>query len=1023
MKKIINFLLVFMTLLSFAQAADLYQTYQPSFTSNTPQSIYVAGAECGDNSCTTITTNQIELYNGDEFNSCWNNYGQDGNSNNFVSCVANAKINGNIVNLSQMSKIVIKENTNSSFGYIKQFFTSNDSYLPLYSRSSNYQCNYDICVDTQLKHLNFEKKANAIAEVGQVNIKNIDNKLLPVQITVPVSIDETVCSAFRFTDSNMYKFHAPTGYSDYSANTLVNLVLTNANTGVKYLNQSITIPIEADQCAGLAAFSWTPDSSLENVPVNFNISTDVIDNQVSSSIKDYASVQETIYPKNLSNSAWARAYDFTLSNVNSFNLNTSVAQISEGETLNALFRAGAYTGNNKTPIDFEAIVLFNNTVVYQTLEHSTTSLTNFSFDLSNSIKNLAAGSYEVKLITKPISNVANKHNVEQIQHLQLLVPNYSHLNFFVRDTNDNKLANANINLKLLSADDYYQIAPTFNSNIQTNLNGFGVFNNLVSGNYQYTISKNNYTTVTNQIHVASNMDAYIRLPGGNTAPIVNLPASITENYKNEIKIDLTNYISDFNDAFSDLTITTKLLSGNIAVNKQGNYLILSTNQPNVGNLQVFAQDPSGEVSSGIVKIVFTDNSAPVINQFYAEPTNGEEPFNTTFHLNVTDSDNDSLTCTVDFGDNNIQNINCGQTEIDHTYINVGSYKAIVTVNDGTNKDVKANEWVYVFNRTVDAPLINSFKITTTNGYIIPTDITLNWLVTHPGNKSMTCSLRINGVSQNVNCAGSYSINHFNITGSSRFTIIALDSDGNQVLRSLDRTFYNNSVSLNNLKTKLIVNSKIIPGEFAFAINTTDEILAKRDISIKPIIECLGVENTLDNTNKLLSTKAVSLINSSVRTFNFKTNTNNYALDVPIDTNCKFKVDLTDEYGTNLILSKDVVFSYPVAERKIQSIRGKTTDIVNYMSSSLSNEMKTGYNSIEFNIKNNNFKEKDLVITVTSNDLDISQTQDIPLAPGQERTIQVPLLIKKSTKSGMYPLRFSVYDGSDKQVRYSYVRVN
>ncbi len=1021
---ILNFLLIFITLISFTHAADLYQVFEPSFSAEVPTSIYVAGAECADNTCSRITSNNIELYNGDEFTICWDNLGENQNVDEFLTCVDNAKIEGNIIDTSEMSRIVIKENTDASFGYIKEFFASDDSYLPLNSRSSGYTCDYDICVDTNLAHLNFEKKSNAIAEIGQLNIKNIDNELLPVQVEVPVSIDETVCSAFRFVDSDVYRFQPPAGYSDYSADTLINLNIKDVETGVEYLDQSITIPIEADQCAGLAAFSWTPDTSLVNRDVEFKVTTDVIDNQVSSSITDWASVIETMYPENLTNSCWTRAYDFTLSNVPTFDLNTSIAQITEGESLYALFSAGAYRDETLTPINFEAILSFNGTVVYQELESSTNDLSDYVIDLSNSINGLSEGSYEVTLLTRPIdSECSIAEPVIQTQNLQILAPDLSYANFYVKDGNGNYVDGANINLELLNVDDYYQEIPTYEENQVTNSNGYAVFNDLIAGEYKYTVTKDGFTSVTNEIHIASNMDVYITLPSSNSAPVINLPDSVTADYNEVITLDLRNYISDFNDDFDDLTITYSLVSGNVVINRVGDSLELSTNQPNVGSIEVFVQDPSGERVSDTMQVVFVDNKAPVVNQFYAEPDNGEEPFNTHFIIEVSDEDNDSLTCNIDFGDGTSLSQSCDSLNgIAHTYNLVGSYNAVLEVLDGVNEPVESDEWVFVFNRTIDAPIINDFTITTSNGYIIPTDITLAWDITHPKNDTMDCTLRINGENNDVPCIGEYSIDNFNITGVSRFTIIAIDSNGTQVLRTLERTFYEDEVALTNLNTQLIVSDEIVPGEFNFAIETNDEILDSREIKVKPIIECMGVDNTLDNGNGILSTSAISSVNSDVNTFNFKTNTEDFKLLVPTNVQCNFKVELIDEFGTSLELSKSVVFKYPEAEHRIQSIRGKTIDVMNYMTSALAKEMNVGYNSLEFMVENNDYDEKTLVISVSIQGLNIINNQEINLGPGQERTIQIPLFIKEGTEPGLYPLRFSVYDGDDKQVRYSYLNV-
>ena len=817
MKKSLIILLIFFSVFSFVNAADLYQVFEPTFSDLTPSSIYVAGAGCSDNSCYGVTSNSIELYNGDKFITCWNNYGITGNGDEFVTCVANSKISGNVISLNEMSKFVVKEKTDASFGYIKQFFTSGDSYLPLYARSQNYQCEYDICVDTALKHLNFFKKANAIAEVGQLNIKNVDNPLLPVQINVPVKIEETICSAFRFVDSNMYRFYAPTGYSDYSANTAVNLKVTNVNTGSQYLDQTITIPIEADTCTGLAAFSWTPNNDLENYKVKFKVETDVIDNQVSSSIKDWAEVIETMYPKDLTGSCWTRAYDFTLSNVDSFDLTSSVAQITEGESLYALFRAGSWMGESSTPINYYVNVQFNGKTVYNNRISSSDSLSNQIVDLSPYMKDLQPGSYLVKLTTTPVnSQCTSTPSVVQTQNVQILAIDKYKVDFTIRDSDYNLLDNTNINLKLLSADDYFQETPTYNQNLVTNTFGKTTFNDVIAGNYRYVISKSGYTTITKDVHIASDNDIYVIISSDNVAPVINLPDEITEYYKNTVEINLRNYVTDFNDVFDTLTFNYNIASGNGNVNRVGDKLKISTSLANDVVLNVNVADPNGLNDNDQVIIHFIDNSKPEISNFYADPDNGAVDFTTTFYADVSDAENDDLTCTIDFGDGTIEEFNCNQ--ISHTFNSVGTFNVKLTVEDGINTPVEVIEQIFVFQKKYSSPHIEYFNIDSTNDLTLPTDLSLRWDVTHPDGLPMTCTLRINGVNHPVNCnEDKYNINGFNIEGISRFTLTAYDGT-NQDLRQIERNFINKenhipeiidfSANPNRGEGKLITNFNI-----------------------------------------------------------------------------------------------------------------------------------------------------------------------------------------------------------------------
>jgi len=208
---------------------------------------------------------------------------------------------------------------------------------------------------------------------------------LPIQIDVPVSIEETVCSAYRMANPNFYKPVPPVGYSDFSANTEITLKITRESDGSELYSGLKSIPIEADTCAGLAPFSWTPDASLENESVKFRAETLVIDDQVANGGTDWAEVIETIYPTNLDGACWTRAYDFTLANEPTIDIDTSLAQISEGEYLYATFMAGAWRDDAMTPMDFEARLYIDGNTLVSTQTFSTVGddLSQYSVNLSD----------------------------------------------------------------------------------------------------------------------------------------------------------------------------------------------------------------------------------------------------------------------------------------------------------------------------------------------------------------------------------------------------------------------------------------------------------------------------------------------------------------------------------------------------------------------------------------------------------------------------------------------------------------
>jgi hypothetical protein len=800
-KKLLNILLSVLLLIGGVNGATFFDSFTLSFSDAKPSDMKILSYQCDDSSCSSATPVSVEYYKGDAI-SCWTDYGLQGDSDGFYSCMEGYKLSGNTLDLSDCSTIsngcsgdvflfAKYENIDSaSFGYVNYFYTKGDTYMANYFRQNSFNCEYDTCVDTSASGIGFVKGQDAIAEVGQLNIKNLDNELLPVQVEVPVSIEETVCSAYRFTQPDMFKPQPPSGYSDYSADTKVSLDITREDNGVSLYSQELTIPILADQCADMAAFSWTPDSSLENEDIKFRVESEVIDGQVTNSIIDWMEVIETIYPLDLDNTCWSRAYDFTLSNVPNQDMSTSVAQITKGESLYAIFSSGAWRDNTITPMNYEANMYFDGEMIYSETFSSADDVETHVVDLSDEILGLDAGSYEVKLITSPSGlNCQVSEDVEQTQNLQILEPSSYEVNFHVRDPNYDPLAGASVRFELLNADDYYQVDPVYNEVLTTNSNGNTVFDDVIPGDYKYVVSYSGYTTVTNNIHVGGPMDIYVTMDDSNSRPVINLPDEFTKYYGETIRFNINNYVSDFNDDVSDLSYTYNVVSGSANVNFDGQYFTITDNAPSQSTLEITVEDPEGARATDSTLINFIDNSAPVIDIFDATPDDGPNPLTTTFSIDVSDSDGDNLECTLDFGDGSSVSNDCLVLDgITHRYTAKGTYEAKLSVEDGLNDPVEANKFIYVYDKEA-TPIINYFRLDSSNGNEVPTDLTLSWDAEHNLDYPIECTLRVNGVNHDVDCSDTtFNIDDFDRTGVSRFSLVVIDNESNQEVRTIERTF-------------------------------------------------------------------------------------------------------------------------------------------------------------------------------------------------------------------------------------------
>ena len=706
MKRLLILLLAMTFSLMSVVGADFYSTFEFSASQETPQSVYIEGAECSDTQCSSKTQRSVEVFSGDA-RVCLEQglNGDFSSTEEFNSCIEQYREVDSVVE-SQFA--VVKYEVPSSFGYLTYFSASDDSYLPWYNKKEDFSCEGDICIEnTQgnqllIEPVSFVKKDDAIAEIGQVAIRNIENDLKPVQIEVPVEIEQTVCSAYRRSLENVWEPTIPSGYSDYNADTMVNLEITQTRNGNQLHSDQVMLPIEADNCASFAAFEWTPDSNLENESVTFSFTTQVIDNQVSNSLIDRYEVTEVVYPTNLDNTCWGRIEGYTLTNVPNQELTTSIAQITQGESLYATLDVGAFKDNAITPTDYELEIEIDGIQYYSdTFSTQSQGLDSQVINLTQYTSSFPVGEYDV--VARATPQATNCNLVEPVEHNQQLnileVEQYS-LDVLVQNTESMPIEGASVQLELLEAQDDFATAPQYDSTLQTGQTGRTSFDNLMPGGYRYSISAQGYSSKQGLITVGSDSTLQVTLQQDNQAPVVDLPQEFNANVNDGIVIDLENYISDANQGFSSLQLSSNVISGTAQATISNGELIVTTQNPQNVVIEVSATDAQGLSGNDSTTIVFTTSTAPEILVFEATPDNGEAPFETTFTIEVQDLENDSLTCTVEFGDSTSITQNCVQLQsIQHTYLQPGTYRASLSVTDGNFADYQELQ-IVVFTRDI-----------------------------------------------------------------------------------------------------------------------------------------------------------------------------------------------------------------------------------------------------------------------------------------------------------------------------------
>lgn len=225
--------------------------------------------------------------------------------------------------------------------------------------------------------------------------------------------------------------------------------------------------------------------------------------------------------------------------------------------------------------------------------------------------------------------------------------------------------------------------------------------------------------------------------------------------------------------------------------------------------------------------------------------------------------------------------------------------------------------------------------------------------------------------------------------------------------------------------KLEVQDEFDSNEIQFSLSINNEIFDMREISIMPSITCLDVKNTLSENEGILKTSILSSKNNNLETYNFKLNTQDLALKVPWEETCLFAIELKDEYKTNLILVKPIIFKLKEDSREFNSpsISGTSSDVVNYMDVALLAGFDKGYNSLSFTLKNYENKDKKFSISFIAQDLNLAQDVNVNLAANSQRKVNIPFYVKKDENKGLYPIRLSVSNGDDKKTKYSYIKIN
>ncbi len=626
-----------------AIAKDYFEVWKVVTDDGGSTQVKLLGWECADATCSSMNfNNPVLFYKGEAWNACVLKYYYD--KDLLESCLSSYKVS--IVNTNEPIVVRyqnvpnVKSKKYATYYFGKDYIGYADVARP-YCESSyqHFACGDPTNNNPSNPYIaTLIKKDGGIAEIQKLEVTNINDVNLPLEIGVPASISNEVCSAFKKT--NIVGYYPPEDgvYIDYSVDTQLVLEVRDASGNLVYTD-SLQTSVPADECAFQDKFTWTPDATGK---YTIKVISKIVDSQIRNPVDDYEST--TTYVRDPSSSyCYTRIQNLAVTDEH------GDYEIVEGEAIKVAFNylSALYIDESTViPVDTKLTITLVDSST-GSAAYSTTFTSSAPQTLTYKSYEDVIGAYPPASYTLRVEGVASSSmcdglsNEVEVQEANVNVLKKTHTVTFTvyDDETKSPLENAQIRL--------WDDVGNYDKTLYTGSDGKATFTSVPEGEYHYEASKSGYHTESDVLSVNTDITKVIYLRKVNIPPVVDFSSidqPVSVDVGTAYTINLKNYIYDPDDAFDSLSIQATPSKSFVTVTINNGAATITASQEGSATVTFTATDPDGASASDSISFTFVQNDPPVI----VDKTAGSDYSiyvgeSMAFFVKATDPDGDPLT--------------------------------------------------------------------------------------------------------------------------------------------------------------------------------------------------------------------------------------------------------------------------------------------------------------------------------------------------------------------------------------------